>query len=72
MQSKLLTTKQASNYLGVPHWVLERSRVKEDKPSSLQGDWPAHIKVGKARVRYWVDELDRWVERKAAEATQSN
>ena len=55
MTSKLLTTREAAEYLNIPQKTLEQWR------SRRQG--PPYLKVGPLHVRYDRSQLERWLER---------
>jgi excisionase family DNA binding protein len=53
MKDKVMTTKQAAEYLAMSHKTLEDWRRK--------GEGPRFIKVGSRSVRYRQSELDAWI-----------
>lgn len=50
---KVLSTKEAGPYIGVAYSTLCKWRVL--------GEGPKHHRLGKRRVGYLIEELDRWL-----------
>lgn len=50
---KILSTKEAAPYIGVAYSTLCKWRVL--------GEGPKHHRLGRRRVGYLVEELDRWI-----------
>jgi excisionase family DNA binding protein len=61
MQSNLLTTKQAAEYLGVSCAFLERDR--------WAGARVPFVRVGSRAVRYRLQDLDTYIESKVRRST---
>jgi len=61
MQSNLLTTKQAAEYLGVSCAFLERDR--------WAGAQVPFVRVGSRAVRYRLQDLDTYIESKVRRST---
>ena len=61
MDNKLLTTQQASEYLGMSKAFLERDRVEEARIP--------FIKVGSRAVRYRIADLDAFLESRVRTST---
>ena len=61
MQSNLLTTKQAAEYLGVSCAFLERDR--------WAGARVPFVRVGSRAVRYRLQDLDAYIESKVRRST---
>ena len=62
---KLLTSKQAAEYLGLSPETLNQWRSKLKTTGVQQG--PKYVKLAAKAVRYHQDDLDAWVkERKVA------
>lgn len=61
MNVKLLTTKQAAEYLGVSAAFLERDR--------WAGDSIPFIKLGSRAVRYRMEDLESYIEEKIRTST---
>ena len=57
---RLLTTKQAANFLNRPQRTLEDWRYT--------GDGPPYVKMGRA-VRYRASDLLQWVDERVVEST---
>ena len=57
---KLLTTREAAEYLGFSHTTLNFWRSKSNISGVQKG--PPHVKLGPKAVRYDVDDLDNWIE----------
>lgn len=64
MQSKLLNTKSAAEYLSVSMAFLERDR--------WAGARIPFIKVGSRAVRYRLDDLDTYLESRVRRSTSDN
>ncbi len=61
---KLLTTREAAEYLGFSAATLHFWRSKARTTGVSKG--PPHIKLSKKCVRYDADELAQWVEQRRA------
>ena len=61
---KLLTTREAAEYLGFSHTTLNFWRSKSNISGVQKG--PPHVKLGPKAVRYDEDDLAQWVEEKKA------
>lgn len=64
IESQMLTTREASAYIGMSVWWLRKSRQKR-----IRRDAPLPTYFGRT-VRYLKADLDRWLTRKRIETEQ--
>lgn len=59
-QQKLLTEKQASQYIGMSRSFLRQSRMTGQRENhALAPNW---VKIGSRSIRYSIDDLNIWID----------
>lgn len=64
MEKRLLTEKEAADYLNFQHRTLQTWRIN--------GDGPIFVKTSKRSVRYRIIDLDNWIEERLRQSTSEN
>lgn len=64
-EKRAFSTKEAAQYLSVSESHLKHARTDGVRPGRL--DAPSHVKLAGGRVVYLREELDGWLDAKAAQ-----
>jgi len=61
MSRKLVSKKELKSVYGVPYSFTHIARLEQ------AGDFPKRIKLGQCRVAWFADEIETWIDERAAE-----